>query len=194
MKKYDKNYFETNNYKNYLDRKDRYFKTAEELYQTLNRIGLLNKNTKILDYGCAVGFLIKGLENIGLKNVYGYDISDWASKQAIKNNCKLINKLKGNFQMGIFLDVLEHMNDSEILKVFKTISFDRIIVRIPCSIESKPNDFFLEISRLDKTHINCKTQKQWVNFFKKLGYNKHFELNMSTIYNSDGCFCSIFIK
>ena len=127
MKKYDKNYFETNNYKNYLDRKDRYFKTAEELYQTLNRIGLLNKNTKILDYGCAVGFLIKGLENIGLKNVYGYDISDWASKQAIKNNCKLINKLKGNFQMGIFLDVLEHMNDSEILKVFKTISFDRII-------------------------------------------------------------------
>jgi len=59
MKKYDKNYFETNNYKNYLDRKDRYFKTAEELYQTFNRIGLLNKNTKILDYFYSVGFLIK---------------------------------------------------------------------------------------------------------------------------------------
>lgn len=194
MKKYDKTYFTSDNYKNYLDREDRYFKTAEELYQTFYKVGLINKDTKILDYGCAVGFLIKGLENIGLKNVFGYDISDWAIKEATKNNCKLIDDLKGTFEIGIFLDVLEHMTDNEILEIFKKVSFDRIIVRIPCSIDSEPNKFFLEVSRLDKTHINCKTSKQWVDFFNKIGYNSNFELNMSTIYNSKGCFCSIFIK
>ena len=192
--KYDKDYFNTKNYKNYLERKDRYFKMAEELYQSFYKIGLLDKNTKILDYGCAVGFLIKGFENLGFNNVYGYDISDWAIEQAKKLNCKILDELDKHYDLGIFLDVLEHMTDNEILKVFNETNFNYIIVRIPCSHESDPNNFYLDISKIDETHINCKTPINWIDFFDKLGYNRYFKLNMTTIYNSDGCFCYLFIK
>ena len=191
---YDKQYYNTKNYKNYFERKDRYFKMAEELYQSFNKIGLLDKNTKILDYGCAVGFLIKGFENIGFNNVYGYDISEWAIEQAKKINCKILKKIDSHYNMGIFLDVLEHMKDEEIFNVFNNTSFDYMIVRIPCSHESNPDNFYLYISKIDETHINCKTPKKWIDFFSKLGYNRYFKLNMSTIYNSDGCFCYFFIK
>ena len=160
---YDKQYFNTKNYKNYFERKDRYFKMAEELYQSFNKIGLLDKNTKILDYGCAVGFLIKGFENMGFKNVYGYDISEWAIEQAKKINCKILKKIDSHYNMGIFLDVLEHMKDEEIFNVFNNTSFDYMIVRIPCSHESNPDNFYLDISKIDETHINCKRLSRLMN-------------------------------
>jgi hypothetical protein len=190
---YTEEYFKSNNYTNYLSKKERYARTADEIYQTFNKFGILTKNSSSLDYGCSLGFLINGFEKLGISNVYGYDISDWAIEQAKKDNCKIISDLTGNFNLGIFLDVLEHMEDSEIESVFLKVQFDAILVRIPCSIETNPNEFHLEVSRADETHINCKTANQWIYFFKRLGYSKNLYLNMSTIYNSDGCLCCLFI-
>ena len=190
---YTEEYFKSNNYVNYLSKKERYARTADEIYQTFTKFDILNKESIILDYGCSLGFLINGFEKIGVSKIYGYDISEWAVEQAKKNQCKIISTLEGTFDLGIFLDVLEHMEDSEIIKVFSKIHFNYVLVRIPCSVEENPTKFHLEISRADKTHINCKTKKTWIEFFKKLGYSKHLYLNMSTIYNSDGCLCCVFI-
>lgn len=192
--KFNENYYKTNNYSNYLSKKERYVKTADELYHTLKKLSIMNYETKILDYGCGVGFLLEGLDKIGCKNVYGYDISEWAIQQASNSGCKILKSPEGTFDLAIFLDVLEHMTDEEIVDLFKKIKVETIIVRIPCSIESMPNIFYLEVSRRDETHINCKTDKDWINFFNLLGYRKHFRLNLNTIYDSDGCFCCIFIK
>lgn len=190
---FDEQYYKSNNYVDYLSKKERYVRTAEEIYSNFRKFNIINQESFILDYGCSLGFLIKGFETLGFDNVFGYDISEWASDQAKKLDCKLINSLEGNFDLGIFLDVLEHMEDSDIKILFDKINFKNVLVRIPCAIKTDPGKFYLEISRKDPTHINCKTDEDWIKFFEELGFKRHFRINMSTIYDSDGCFCCLFI-
>jgi SAM-dependent methyltransferase len=190
---FNEEYYKSNNYVDYLSKKERYVRTAEEIYTNFSKFSLIDKDTKILDYGCSLGFLIKGFESLGFTNVYGYDISSWAVEQAKKLNCKMLETPEGNYELGIFLDVLEHMTDDQITSLFQKIKLDKVLVRIPCSVESDPDNFYLEISRKDKTHINCKPASSWIKVFENLGYANHFRINMATIYDSDGCFCCLFV-
>jgi SAM-dependent methyltransferase len=191
---FNEEYFKTKNYKNYLDKKERYYKTASEVYDLLEKFSMISYDSNIIDYGCSVGFLIKGLEKVGCKNVCGYDISDWAADEARKLGCNILNEPKGNYELGFFLDVLEHMTDEQIIKLFCDLEIDMIIARIPCAVNSDPSQFYLEVSRIDETHINCKTDTAWLEFFTRLGYAKQFRLNFSTIYDSDGCLCCLLMK
>jgi ribosomal protein L11 methylase PrmA len=154
---------------------------------------VIDHDSAILDYGCSLGFLIKGFEKAGFKNVSGYDVSDWAVEQARKNGCNILNHAQGTFDLGIFLDVLEHMTDQQIAELFAGLKLDKVLVRIPCAVAEQPDEFYLEVSRRDVTHINCKTDQDWIAVFKSLGYRNCFRLNMSTIYDSPGCFCCLFI-
>ena len=190
---FNEEYFKSDNYINYLSKKERYIKTADELYHVLNKFNIVTPDTTILDYGCSVGFLIQGLEKVGCNFVYGYDISEWATNEARQAGCNILESPAGEFDLGIFLDVLEHMTDQQIKQLFKTITVEKLLVRIPCAIDTNPSIFHLEISRKDKKHINCKTSKEWILFFKDLGYQNCFRLNLTTIYDSDGCFCCVFV-
>lgn len=191
---FNEQYFKTKNYKNYLDKKERYHKTASEVFDNLEKFSMITQTTKIIDYGCSVGFLISGLEKIGCKNVCGYDISEWASTEAKKFGCKILEEPVGEYELGFFLDVLEHMTDEQIFELFQKLKVENLIVRIPCAVESDPSQFYLEVSRLDETHINCKTDRSWLEFFKNLGYTKQFRLNFSTIYDSAGCLCCLLMR
>jgi hypothetical protein len=94
-----------------------------------------------------------------------------------------------NFKTDIIisLDVFEHMKDEEIYVLFEKLSSYVIICRIPVA-EPFSSDFYLEVSRNDSTHINCKTKNQWKNFLKQFGYNKFLHLNLFSIYDSKGVF------
>ena len=190
---FDEQYYRSNNYVDYLSKRERYVKTAEEIQQVFHKFSVIDLESTILDYGCSLGFLIKGFEKAGFKNVSGYDISDWAVEQATKNGCNILNHAQGTFDLGIFLDVLEHMTDQQIAELFAGLKLDKVLVRIPCAVVEQPNEFYLEVSRRDVTHINCKTDQDWIAVFKGLGYYNCFRLNMSTIYDSPGCFCCLFI-
>ena len=176
MSKFEEQYFKNLNYSNYLERYGRYLKMAEELDFYLTKFGILSKSMKILDYGCSVGFLIKAFKKLGYKKIFGFDISNWAIKIAKKNKCKILKDFKGSYDLGIFLDVLEHMNDKEIKKVFKKAKFKRLLVRIPCA-DKNSNKFYLKVSRIDKTHINCKNKESWISLFKSFGYKSFLKLN-----------------
>lgn len=191
---YNQQYYQTNNYKDYLFKKDRYSKLAIELNDFFDKINILrDKESKLLDYGCAVGFFLDGISSIGYKNTNGYDISEWAITQVDKkHNIIDINK-EHNFDAVFFLDVLEHMTDEDIKEVFKKIKSNIAVVRIPCRLENE-NDFFLEISRMDKTHINCKTKKEWIKLFTENGYKNFIKLNLNNIYDSSGVFCAVFFN
>jgi SAM-dependent methyltransferase len=190
---FDEQYYRSNNYVDYLSKRERYVKTAEEIQQVFHKFSVIDQNSSILDYGCSLGFLIKGFEKAGFKNVSGYDISDWAVEQARKNGCCILDHAHGTFDLGIFLDVLEHMTDQQIVELFAGLKLDKVLVRIPCAVVEQPDEFYLEVSRRDITHINCKTDQDWIEVFKKLGYRNCFRLNMSTIYDSPGCFCCLFV-
>ena len=192
MSKFEEEYFKNLNYSNYLERYGRYLKMAEELDFYLTKFGILSKSMKILDYGCSVGFLIKAFKKLGYKKIFGFDISNWALKIAKKNKCKILKDFKGSYDLGIFLDVLEHMNDKEIKKVFKKAKFKRLLVRIPCA-DKNSNKFYLKVSRIDKTHINCKNKESWISLFKSFGYKSFLKLNLNSIYDSKGCLCLLII-
>ena len=67
------------------------------------------------------------------------------------------------------------MNDKEIKKVFKKAKFKRLLVRIPCA-DKNSNKFYLKVSRIDKTHINCKNKESWISLFKSFGYKSFLKL------------------
>lgn len=159
---FDKEYFTSINYTDYLDRYDRYEKLAIDVTDLLSKINLLDKNTKILDYGCAVGLLVQALDNIGYKNAYGYDISEWALGEAKKKNLKILDKVpeKNGYGVTFCLDVLEHMYDTDIEYFLQTLSSDVLVLRIPVSTDGGET-FHLSISKRDPTHINCKTKDSW---------------------------------
>ena len=190
---YDEKYYTTENYVNYLDRQEKYRRTAEEINELLKKIGMIDKSKKVLDYGCAVGFMSKALLELGY-DVDSYDISEWALEQARKKGCRVVSQPNDHYHTGFFMDVLEHMHNDDIDDLFKKTSFDYMVIRIPVSHDSDPDKFFLEVSRKDPTHINCATAESWIKRFNDWGYSNCLRLNLNTIYDSTGCFCAIILK
>lgn len=192
MNKFDEKYYTTLNYVNYLSRSEKYDKLCEEIIEFLNCFNLLKKESRILDYGCAVGFLLDAFHKRNYKKTFAYDISEFAISKLKKKHVVIDVSKKQLFDFCFMLDVLEHIDDKNIKSILSNIESNVLIVRIPCSTNDK--DFHLEISKKDKTHINCKTKKNWIKFLNKFGYSLIGTLNLKQIYDSDGVFCGLFFK
>lgn len=196
MNNYDKSYYESNNYSNYMNRAGRYMKTAAELTALLSALSLIKKETRILDYGCAVGFLMEGLREMGFPNSVGIDVSDWAREEGRKRGNDIRSSLEelehGPYpEIVIALDVLEHMTIPEVSQLLGLMP-KALIVRIPTSMDDGKT-FHLEVSRRDPTHITCMTKEQWIQVFKDHGYKTFLELNLYTIYDSPGVACLLIL-
>ncbi|HIB42999.1 MAG TPA: class I SAM-dependent methyltransferase [Nitrospina sp.] len=191
---FDEKYFTSVNYTNYLSRYERYERLAAEIGTLMGNLSLLNKDSKCLDYGCAVGFLPKAFQKKGYPNFYGYDISDWAKSEARKNNVPILENINNiDFDVTFCLDVMEHMSDACIndwLDNFKTRS---MVVRTPVAPRSG-EDFHLSVSRKDPTHINCKTKDDWKGLLKKYGFDVFLHLHLFTIYDTEGVFSCLCLK
>lgn len=187
---YDEEYYRSSNYADYLERADRYKKTAYELADLLKKLSLLTPTTEILDYGCAIGFLMEGFREVGYKFVTGFEISNWAMKTGNARGNQITNNLAavGNPEIMVSLDVFEHMTDIDITGVLKKVHPKALVVRIPSSTDGGKT-FHLEVSRQDPTHINCKTKEQWIEFLKQFGYHTFLRLNLFTIYDTPGVTC-----
>lgn len=189
---YDEQYFRSLNYSDYLGRQVRYSKTAQELDKLFGALCLANTDSTILDYGCAVGFLMNGFRALGYTKVYGYDISEWAVSMARESGNKILDNLC-DFKPDVIvaLDVFEHMVDAEICELLGRLRSRVIVVRIPCSVDGK--DFALEVSRRDPMHRNCKTKAGWVMRLCKY-YDVVTPINLFTIYDSPGVACLLGIN
>lgn len=197
---YDENYYKTLNYADYLSRQERYDKLQDDICGLLSDLGLLKPDMNILDYGCAVGFLVKSFQDAGYKNTHGYDISDWAKKQARDNGINNIWDVlpKEDYDLVTALDVFEHMGDKAVKDALLDIDTKILIVRIPVAVANQYEvdlKFHLEVSRRDPTHINCKTAREWEEFITRYGmFRTCFKLNLHTIYDSPGVFCAMFVS
>lgn len=188
---FDESYYQSNNYTNYLQREDRYSKLAKEITELLDNLNL--NNGPVLDFGCAVGFLIKGLIKTG-HNVSGVDISDWAVEKCRSENLNVSKEIDFDKSFGtVFaLDVLEHMTVEEVKHFLENIKTNTIVFRIPiCKNEGE--NYFLEVSRKDPSHIIRWTKQQWAEVFKSFGFHT-IDLNLKTIYTSEGVYSGVAIK
>jgi SAM-dependent methyltransferase len=189
---FTKEYYETINYIDYEKRQEKYDRTAGDIVNLFD----IKPFDYILDYGCATGMLMQSLKNQEV-SVFGYDISEYALEKATEkdlfvSNDKGILDMK-QYYLTIVLDVFEHMFDNEVEGVLKKLNTDFILVRLPVKLEGE-NDFHLEVSRKDPSHVNCKTESEWNDKFWKYGYRFVEYVNEETIYNSDGCYCAFFEK
>ena len=189
---YNEEYFKSANYSDYSERRERYIMTAKNMIHTLEALSFINSDSKILDYGCAVGFLMEGFKKRGYNNIAGYDISEWAVAQARSKGLNILDNLDSTVDFMVALDVFEHMPDEEIMSVLTTVQPPALLVRIPCAEEG--TDFHLAVSRRDPTHINCKNREAWQDFFKNLGFGMVLKLKLETIYDSKGVFCAILLR
>lgn len=194
---YGEDYYRSSNYADYMERSDRYKKTAFELVDLFRTINLIDRKSLVIDFGCAVGFLIDGFKELGFNNTIGVEVSKWAREQSRAKGhsvFKDVSTINTGLTVNLLLsmDVFEHMTDGDISHVLETLKPKSMIVRIPSSTDGGKT-FHLEVSRADPTHINCKTKEQWIEFFKKFGYHTFLRLNLYTVYDTPGVTCLLIL-
>lgn len=184
---------------NYVDYRTKKF---SDLADNIVNILSLNKEDRILDFGCATGALLKELKDKGFYNIKGTDISNWAIEYGkdtflLDNELDFYNRnlLYEDFDYIIMLDVLEHLPDYELETVLKLISKGnnnkKLLVRIPVSaIEGE--DFVLEVSKNDRTHIQIHSKDWWIEKFNSFGFIFVIDVHENSIYSSNGVFCGVF--
>ena len=133
----------------------------------------------VLDYGCGTGFFLKRLSKINnIQNTFGFELSDYARNEAIKNSplSKIINNLNqidsDSVDLIVSLHVIEHVKDDDLTNIFS--SFKRILKKNGSILVSTPAKNGLAnilkkekwIAYTDITHINLTSYKEWELFFK----------------------------
>lgn len=187
MNDYDEGYYKSNNYTDYLSRQDRYNQLGEEIMAHL-KVHSLDQEP-ILDFGCATGMLIRGLNRAGYSDVVGADISEWAIEQCGDLNVTQTPDFSKRYGLTFALDVLEHMPVESIDDFLNRIDTRSLVFRMPICREGE-SDYHLECSRADPTHVIRWTANEWENVFHRYGFFV-LPLNLHTIYNSEGVYTGI---
>lgn len=150
---------------------------------------LIDPNTKVLDLGCATGYLAKELLKKGCKT-WGVDGDTNAAKKAEKycssvivsnlDECTSFPFPKKSFDYVILLDVIEHLvNPENTLLIIKSYLKEngKIIVSTPniahASIRWMLFRGLFEYTStgiMDKTHVHFYTQDGLRSLIKRVGY------------------------
>ncbi len=185
---FNEEYYKTNNYVNYLERD--FSDQADDIIKIFD----LKYYSNILDFGCALGGLLYTIKNKGCYRVTGTDISYWAIETGLekyKLNLEHYNRnllIDTIWDAVILLDVLEHMDYTELSIILQLLKISNgsnvILVRVPVS-KNEGEDYVLECSRLDKTHIQRHCKQWWINRFTEAGFDIEY-ISTKTMYDSDG--------
>lgn len=157
------------NYENYRWLKSLTVNTAKNLKKYLK----LKNGEKILDFGCARGYMVKALRLIGMKS-WGYDTSRWVIengdeeiKKYITNNLDEIPNLYDH----IFIkDVLEHIPEDElniVLPVLFKKTLKSIFIIVPIT-RKKNEKYVCPRDEMDSTHVIRWNLSDWVEFLQSI--------------------------
>ena len=176
QKFYDASYFETGTkdkkscYENYRWMPELTIPMAESIARYLK----LTKDQKILDYGCAKGYLVKALRFLKYE-AFGVDISDYALKKIdddIKEFCKKIDDTFPNvfndhvFDWLIAKDVFEHMSVTQIENMLNSYKKNckKMFLIIPLGDNGK---YRIEEYHLDQSHVQMNDENWWCGLFER---------------------------
>ena len=198
--KFGEGYFVGKEGSNYVDyRQRRYDGLAEDLVNVLP----IRPVDRIIDFGTATGALMHSLKKKGIQEVKGSDISIWAVnfgretfgftyKELQYYNLNLLCEPK---EYLICLDVFEHCPPGELERVLEVIGkhppLKGMVVRIPVSLE-EGQDYFLDVSKNDRTHLQAHSKVVWQRIFAEYGFVETGRLNTTNIYDSDGVYAAVF--
>lgn len=135
---YGDQYYLKTGYENYEKRFFQYRDIFESLFaQRLKMIRRYKKSGRVLDIGCAHGFLLEYLKKAGYE-CFGTDISEYAVEYAKKHfnipiqlgDIDAINYPENYFDVIVMLDVIEHVRDplATFERVKKYLKDDGILI------------------------------------------------------------------
>src|ERR1019366_8066965 len=120
---------------------------------------------RVLDAGCAKGFLVEALWERGVQ-AYGIDVSEYAISEVRKDvraycrQASLASPIEGRFDLITCFEVLEHMSEEEALAAIRsmTAATDAIL------FSSTPTDL------TEPTHVNVRPTISWIHAFADSGF------------------------
>jgi SAM-dependent methyltransferase len=141
----------------------------------------LKKNSKILDIGCAKGFLMYDLLKVSKNKikVYGVDISSYAKSKAMPLirrkikicNCKKLPFKDNFFDFVISINTLHNLKKADCinsLKEISRVSKGKSFIQVDSYTNKKGYKKFIDWMLTAKTFL---IPKKWKELFKIAGYN-----------------------
>ena len=132
----------------------------------------IKPDEKILDYGCAKGFLVKALRMLR-REAWGADVSDYAVSHADADVKQYVWKVEETFEnftevkYCICKDVLEHLTKDKVIEFLLTIKAEKIFTVVPLGCNEK---YTAEANGRDVTHVICEDATWWQQLFEKCGW------------------------
>ena len=139
----------------------------------------IKKSDRVLDFGCAKGFIVRAMNELGY-DCYGGDISEYAiskSHDSVRNRLTLLDPEKMDiwfenqaFDIIICKDVLEHIPYESIdglLKVLRRIS-PKLLAIIPLGSNGR---YVIPDYENDVTHVIRENQSWWNERLVSAGFN-----------------------
>lgn len=128
---------------------------------------------RVLDVGCAKGFLVEALRDLGI-NAYGFDISETAIEEVredIKPYCTVGSvddpeMYQGQYDLILCIEILEHVPERMAETAIKLMCEHANTVLF----SSSPDDFD------EPTHINVRPAEYWDDLFAKYGFSRAHEV------------------
>ena len=122
---------------------------------------------KVLDYGCAKGFLVHALRLLDV-TAYGFDTSNYALKNCHPEVKKYLfgqRELIPQIDTIIVKDVLEHFTEELLDKELKWMhdNCHQMLVVVPLG---ENNKYRIPEYGFDKTHILKENEDWWINKFR----------------------------
>lgn len=172
--KYDEDYFERGPqtgkslYENYRWMPDETIQMARSILSA-NGIKMTETDLtrpRILDYGCAKGFLVQAMETIGV-DAFGADVSRYALENASRSVAhKLVHaddlhRMHYMWDLVIAKDVLEHMTPSEIDNwlLYCSKNAKKIFIAVPLGDDGL---YRIPEYERDVTHIIRENESWWL--------------------------------
>jgi len=170
---FNKDYFEDgvkqklSGYENYRYLPTRSYEEAITLTEDI--FYYVNKHTSILDLGCAKGYLVHALRQLGF-NAYGEDISKYAIDNCHPSVQEYVNPLTDDlYDFIVCKDMMEHISEKEVLKTLVNIRkrcTDALFI-IPFGDDDV---FRIKEYEIDITHVTKKDEDWWINMFRDAGF------------------------
>tara|TARA_B100001057_G_scaffold493421_1_gene587808 strand:- start:28 stop:687 length:660 start_codon:yes stop_codon:yes gene_type:complete len=178
LKRFGKEYFDgdrTHGYGGYYYNKKFFKKIAKSLINHYE----LNNQSKILDVGCAKGYLMHDLKHyLPRAEIKGVDISSYCKKNAIstvKRNIKICScnnlPFKNNyFDLVISISTIHNLKKNQIKKSLKEIlrvGKDKFFIRVKAYKNLKEKKKIDDWNLVANSNLS---QKEWFNLFSETGY------------------------
>ncbi|MFV3131057.1 SAM-dependent methyltransferase [Niveispirillum sp. KHB5.9] len=179
---YDEDYFERgvvvgkSGYMNYRWMPEMTIRMAHFMIRNLD----LKSGQRVLDFGCAKGFLVKALRLLDI-DAEGIDVSEYAISMVdteLRGHCRLVRDVDddrcfvGRYEMMIAKDVFEHLTEAQVRTLLAQAKgrCARVFAAIPLAADNHSGSFIVPEYNKDITHITAKTFDWWRDLFIDCGW------------------------